>query len=1118
MDIRKLPGITAVLLFFIASLEAAPAVTAFTYQGRLNAGTNVATGLYDFRFGVFDAVEAGDMVGSRVDLAAVPVTNGFFTVTLDFGADVFNGSPRWLQIAVKTNGGTSLVTLAPRQALNAAPYAVYAPGAGTAALANSVAAGAVTTAGIANGAVTGSKIAAGALPSVLIDDGGAAAYADLIESSEFLSPGTALPFETLSLVVTNSAAPSLTFTLDGSAFGTVASFVGREAMSEPYQFVVEVIAASASLNTGAQMGRQGRLTFARNGRSTSFAGLVTGCSVASYGGTNALYTFRLEPPLAWMALSTDYRIYQEEDVPTLVGSLYQAVTSNSLNSSLSGSYSPRSSVIQFAETDLNFISRLLEDEGISYFFQQGAGAPTLVLGDSASSYLTAPNGPFSYYGNLATNIPSGTECLRTFHKSTRESTRTSQIKSYDFTKPATDTTGEKSGAAGLGEQYHFGSSGSSKSVNEVLAQVRLDRFGIERATIVGRANAPDLRPGYKFTLNDLSGAGVGGDYLITAVRHSAFRRLTNGVVSFYYGNEFEVVSATLHYRPALKSAKPTLHPCTAVVTGPATEEIWTDKYGRVKVQFHWDRYGAGDEHSSGWVRVASQWAGQNWGMIAIPRIGQEVLVDFANGDSVEPVITGSLYNGTQMPPYDLPANATQSGIKSRSSKGGTFANYNEVRFEDKKGSEQVLIHAEKDLTLEVENDMTSWVGHDLTSTVDHDLTATVKHDLTLSVWNNLSLTASQGIGINTGNDPAIALKVGGTVAATTFQGSGAGLTNVPASALTGSINDARLSANVAMLNSEANFLGPVGIGTYADSAMLTLGGNVRLNNNELLLRGSGDFNHGLGWYGSGKLFAGVNLDGPVLYGCDGGGLGTGCGSVLALRWRNDGNVMIDPTSANAGALLPGLTFGSFSGEGIASKRTAGGNQYGLDFYTYGTNRLSITQTGNVGIGKTNPTVLLDVAGPIRATGTIRSGTETGGAPASYPTGSDGLLVRRVRSVAPSAGNVVARTDKLTLERDGTSSGLRLVYPAAPGRQVVNCFGINTNGTTVVYRSTLTNPATAGALTLFADAQRIVHYDISFGDPYSTAPAHLTHVVMDRFDDGATSDSYMVGTITSSYNQ
>jgi type VI secretion system secreted protein VgrG len=177
-----------------------------------------------------------------------------------------------------------------------------------------------------------------------------------------------------------------------------------------------------------------------------------------------------------------------------------------------------------------------------------------------------------------------------------------------------------------------------------------------------------------------------------------------------------------------------------VVVGPAGEEIFTDKYGRVKVQFHWDRYGKKDENSSCWVRVSQPWAGKNWGAIHIPRIGQEVIVDFLEGDPDQPIITGRVYNAEQMPPYDLPANKTQSGILTRSSKGGGAGNFNEIRFEDKKGAEQLFIHAEKNQDIEVENDETHWVGHDRTKTIDHDETTHVKHDRTETVDNNETIT------------------------------------------------------------------------------------------------------------------------------------------------------------------------------------------------------------------------------------------------------------------------------------------------------------------------------------------------------------------------------------------
>ena len=1216
--------------------SAATLGTAFTYQGRLTTGTNAASGIFDLKFSLYDAFTNGSQVGSSLTSTATGVTNGYFAVALDFGA-VFDGNARWLETAVRTNGAVSFTALAPRQPLTAAPYATFAPNAGLASLASGVSTGAITSAMLADGAVTGSKIGSAAVKPANIDDGGSAAYETVLSTAKALSTTDPLSFDKLSLVYSNGGvAPALTFRLDREVFGTVVGFVGHEGISQPYEYVVEVIVTHPDLAPDAQVGRPGGLFFERRSRSTAFTGVITACSLASYEGTAGLYTFRIESPLVYLALSSDYRIYQDKTAPEVVSRLYSDVTSTSLRDALSGSYSARPVTMQFAETHLNFFNRLLEYDGICYYFQQAETTSTLVLADGLSSYLPAPYEVVRYYGNFHAPPHPAEECLRTFQKTTRESTKAASLTGYDFAAPRKNLLAKSSTSLGQGETFEFDARVTETSETEALARVRLESQRVERDLSSGTGNAPDLRPGYTFTLDDQSGSGLGGSYLVAAVRHSAFRRTTNGVSSLYYGNQVEVFPALAPYRPARKTPRPVVPACTAVVVGKAGEEIWTDKYGRVKVQFPWDRYGANNENSSGWIRVASQLAGKNWGMIFIPRIGQEVMVEFVNGDPDQPVITGSFYNGDNMPPYDLPANATQSGVKTRSSKGGTFDNFNEIRFEDKKGSEQLFIHAEKNFDREVENDMTSWVGHDAKLTVDNDLTSTVKHDWTVSVWNNLNITASQGIGINTANNPAIALNVGGTVAATSFQGNGAGLVNLAATNLTGTISDGRLSANVGLLagsqtftnaaftgsvtlsgaaasltvaaaapvtfqsgplfnaatpfavtstarianlnaayagiaDSASNadtldglhasgfalavhghdaaalvtgtlndarlslnvprldgsqsfsgnnaFLGRVAIGGPMGLDTLTINGTARLNNYDLFLRGSGDLNHGLGWYGTDKLFAGVNLDGPVLYGCDGGGLGTACGSQkLALRWRSDGNVAIDPVGVNTGTLVPGLTFGWDSGEGIASKRNAGGNQYGLDFYTGYQPRLSISQAGKIGIGTTNPAVMLDVVGAIRSTGAIRSGSETGAAPPGYPSGSDGLVIRRARSTSTTAGTVVARTDKLTLERDGSTSGLRLSYPVSPGYQVVNCIGISTNGTQIVYRNTVKNPGSAGSLVVFSDAQKIVHYDISFGDTYSSTPGHTTHVVLDRYDDGVVSDNYLVGTITSTYNQ
>jgi type VI secretion system secreted protein VgrG len=252
--------------------------------------------------------------------------------------------------------------------------------------------------------------------------------------------------------------------------------------------------------------------------------------------------------------------------------------------------------------------------------------------------------------------------------------------------------------------------------------------------------------GFKFTLKEHYRADQNQEYLLTTVHHSAtqggdYEVGSGGGEGPTYHNSFECVPSSTTFRPARVTPQPIVQGCqTAVVVGPGGEEIYTDKYGRVKVQFFWDRLGKKNASSSCWIRVSHPWAGQNWGAIAIPRIGQEVIVGFLEGDPDQPIIVGRVYNAEQMPPWSLPANATQSGVLTRSSKGGSPANANALRFEDKKGSEMVWFHAEKDMATEVEHDKALWVGHDETCQVDHDRTRHVKHDETVTIDNNETRT------------------------------------------------------------------------------------------------------------------------------------------------------------------------------------------------------------------------------------------------------------------------------------------------------------------------------------------------------------------------------------------
>lgn len=1120
MNRQKSAFLAIVLLAWSLHLaeSAIPTSTAFTYQGRLNNGATAVTGLYDLTFSIWNASSGPAQVGNTLTNIAVPVTNGLFTVALDFGASIFDGNARWLELSARTNGAAALVTLTPRQALAATPYAQYAPSAGNATQADAVAAGAITTSMIADGAVTTTKIGPAAVKPSNLDDGGNPAYQAVLANAEAFDGTSHPPLAALSLVSSNSgAAPSLTLTLDAAAFGTVIGFVGHEAMSEPYTYVVEVLERPGQLDPNLQMGRRARLSFARNGQTTTFAGLITGCSVSSYDGKDDLYTFRIEPPLAWLALTTDYRVYQEQSTPTIVAGLYRDLTSFDLSATLSGTYPKLENAIQHGETALNFAGRLLETEGIFYFFSLGGSPPALILGDSRTAYLPANVTVYRYYGDTVTNLPANLEVIRSFQNSARESTRTSKLNAYDFKKPSLDLLqmAENLDGFGQGIDYLFGSAVTVPATLKARVKVRQERQDVERATRFGTANGPDLRAGYTFTLDDRTGSGLEGLYVVTAVRHAAFRRMTNGVASLYYGNQFEVIPVNIPFRPPFKSVRPVALPSLAKVTGPAGQEIYTDEYGRVKVQFTWDQYGANNETSSAWVRVASPWAGASRGVLFLPRIGDEVLVGFVQGDPDLPVVTGSLRNSVNVPPYPLPASQTRSTIRTESSPGGGGAN--EIRFEDKKGSEELMIAAEKDLLITAKNDLNLNVGNDL------KLNAAVNFQATMA---SLTLTASQGIGIGTGPDPSLALKVNGTANATAFQGDGSALANLSAPALTGTVNDARLSANVARLNASQSFsgantfLGPIGIGGGVSAESLNINGNARLNDYDLFLRGNnGDTAHGLGWYGTDKPFGTSSVDGPVLYGCGGGALGTLCGAPLtALVWNNAGNVGI-------GVDIPGTRLDvagtvratSFSGDGAGLMNLNAANlSAGVIPAARLPANVALLTSSAAFVGSVSASGAT-VNGDARVTGLLRSGSESGTSQGPTPAG---LVVRRINSTSVSSNLVVARTDQLTLERDGTKAGLLIRYPASAGFQTINAVAMNNVGNLLAVHTVLTN-GPAGIKQLFADAQRVVHAQISFGNTY--APSHVTQVVLDRYDDGSPSansgnDYYWIGTIASTYNQ
>ena len=601
-------------------------------------------------------------------------------------------------------------------------------------------------------ALDGQPLLAGTVAESQINDGGAAAYQSFQQTVQSVGGDTTVPFAALAPVTaTNGVPASFTFTLNGSAFGSVIGFSGEEGISQPYFYAVEVQSSSAAVNPDAQIGLNGRLTYTRNGRSTSFGGIVTACTLSASNGASLLYTFRLESPLVLMSFSTDYHIFQNTNAPQLAVSVYDNVTAGTATENLTTSYTLHDNLVQFGETDLNFFSRILAYEGIFYFFNQSASPPSLVLGDNVSAYLSSPNSPFPYYGNLNTNIPAGAEYLQTFQKASHQSTMSSTVSAYNFTTPSALQSAMASGTEGTGSNYEFGTSSiQTTPYNQLIAQVRQDGQTAAHAALAGSGTAPDLRAGYTFTLNDQTSAGLGGSYLVTSIHHAGFVRVTNGVSTVFYGNEFAAIPASMNYRPPLTTPKPQAQPCIAVVTGPSGEEIYPDQYGRVKVQFKWDRYGTLDQNSSAFIRVTSPVAGSNGrGIMFLPRIGDEVLVSFVQGDPDQPVITGSLYNTNNLPPYALPANKNISTIRSTGTPNQP-SEINEIKFDDTAGVQLLSISAAHDLTGKSVNNTTLSVGNNLTMTASGNVNLTADNNMTMQATGNAALSASGSLSIQAG--------------------------------------------------------------------------------------------------------------------------------------------------------------------------------------------------------------------------------------------------------------------------------------------------------------------------------------------------------------------------------
>jgi type VI secretion system secreted protein VgrG len=523
---------------------------------------------------------------------------------------------------------------------------------------------------------------------------------------------------------------------------------GREELGRLSEYRLDLLSLKKDINIDEILGKNVTVTLLQQDDSPRYYnGYVTRFSAGGTHGRYRRYYATVHPWLWFLSRTADCRIFQDMTVPDIIKQVFGDHPTALFDDQLTSSYSPWTYCVQYRETDLNFVFRLMEQEGIYCYFTHDDGKHTLVMTDSKSTHNASQGDKVPFID------PAAVAREDIEHVSSWTLTREVQPglyvhDDYDFERPSVDLKTQKPVVRHYQpsdyEIYDYPGEYLQKPDGEAAAAVRIEEYAAQFETVQGAGNVRTLTCGGLFTTELIPREDQNGEHLIVSATYtlefSDYEAMPDRGGAQYQVN-FVAIPSHEQFRTKRLTPKPFVQgPQTAVVVGPGGDEIYTDQYGRVKVQFHWDRRGVKDEKSSCWVRVSQPWAGHKWGAIAIPRIGQEVVVSFLEGDPDQPLVTGRVYNKEQMPPYALPANMTQTGIKSRSSKDGTLDNFNEIRFEDLKGSEQIFIHAEKNQDIEVENDETHSVGHNRTKTIDNDETTHVKHDRTETVDNNEKIT------------------------------------------------------------------------------------------------------------------------------------------------------------------------------------------------------------------------------------------------------------------------------------------------------------------------------------------------------------------------------------------
>ena len=552
----------------------------------------------------------------------------------------------------------------------------------------------------------------------------------------------------------------------GEDFLLINRFVATEEISSLFSYEVELLHEEeapgfepTAVDVKSLLGQDVSIDInQRDGTARTFSGIVNHFSQGHRDTRFSYYRATIVPNIWVLTQNSQSRIFQHKSIPDILKEVFAGFY---VSYELQGEFKPRNYCVQYRETDFDFASRLMEEEGIFYFFEHEGGKNKMVVANTPQSHPDCPGKNEIPFGLKVTQEDDFITSIKKWQNDHRLQTGKVTFWDFNFQVPsnkldATQPSLFKVADNDQLEAYDFPAGyarkfddidrggGERQDVRNVFddktkkAEIAMQALDSQYRVISGNSDCSGLSTGYRFKFFDHPHADQNGQYLVTSITHEAEQNpsyVTDDYIEQPYENSFTCIAhgaGAPPFRPQRRTPKPLVQGSqTAFVVGPAGEEIYTDKFGRVKVQFHWDREGQTDADSSCWIRVAQAWAGNKWGMMFIPRIGMEVIVEFLEGDPDQPIIRGCVYNPAAMPPYTLPDEKTKMTIKSDSSKGGE--GFNELRFEDKKSSEQIFIHGEKDLDVRIKNDRREWTGKDQHLVVKNDRREKIDRDTHLIV-------------------------------------------------------------------------------------------------------------------------------------------------------------------------------------------------------------------------------------------------------------------------------------------------------------------------------------------------------------------------------------------------